>query len=127
MISTVTCVKVSCDTCGRAAAAFKDDPGSEAHFPSPSVAITQLASWQLNPGTGTAECPDCVAIAACQRDGHTFEEWRCCGCQGRIAAHRDAATVDAILTNSCAIQYRRCTRCPIFHEERPRHAAPQDV
>lgn len=127
MIHIVKCTRVECDRCGRSAPAFESEIGSEAHFPSPSAAVEQLAGWQLNPGTGAAQCPDCVANAACERDGHDLEAWHACSCQGRLRHHRAAATVDAILTSSCAMQYRRCVRCPDYTEERPHHAAPQDA
>lgn len=112
MISTLTCVAVRCDHCQR--------PGIDEslHFDSYDDAAAVLTGWRLR-RDGHALCAVCVQDQECAVRGHLYvDEWRRCGCQGRLPDHFAAATVDAIVTRRCPLEFRSCQRSENHTDER---------
>jgi hypothetical protein len=118
VIRIVKCVVVTCDRCQEPGHPIPDEVDGEVHFTSIADAMKQLPDWRLNPGRGHAQCAGCAAEEDCATQGHDLEDdWRGCGCRGRLPAHLAAITVDAILTSTCPVQVRRCRRCEQLSEE----------
>lgn len=81
-VRTMTCIVVSCGTCGNQQHGDDFTP----HYESLVQAKEVMDGWAW-PDPQTAVCPDCRVRAACAQDGHQWSEWRPCLCDGRIPGH----------------------------------------
>jgi hypothetical protein len=104
VITRQACITVGCDGCGESG---DDCDGGVPHFATVEQARGFLDGWRIA-DDGGATCERCVARQACAGQGHVWDEWRDCRCDGLIGEHA-AAGCD---------QSRFCERCH-EHERRP--------
>lgn len=102
--STCQCFTVSCRTCD---VEFGDEEyGYGIHFETVEAALKRLTEdgwWYTQTGV---QCGPCAAKETCASDGHAWEEWHACGCNGRIPSHKTP------------MEIRVCASCSEF-DERP--------
>ncbi|TWP51249.1 hypothetical protein FKR81_16685 [Lentzea tibetensis] len=101
MLTTITCVVVTCDECGD-----NNERDYIPHYTGESDAIEQLCvqGWRVL-GDGTLACPVCVAKQTCQLNGHQWAPWRPCHCHGQVLRH--VGTPNGL----CGNEFRWCERC----------------
>lgn len=109
MIRTVTCVVVGCDRCDKVGGFDDEDWGGELHYASVAAAAAALPGWRVD-AAGEVVCGECVIEEVCATHGHDFEDWRACGCGGKLPPHKAAAVANAALTGVCPVRVRWCQR-----------------
>lgn len=104
------CVVVHCRTCKKGFE-YEDGEGT-IHFDTVTAAEAAVAEhddwWLTQAGP---QCVDCAGRESCTANGHAWEPWKTCRCDGRIPRH------------TVQMESRFCASCPEY-EERPLAEAP---
>ncbi|MFI6907332.1 hypothetical protein ACIBKY_39160 [Nonomuraea sp. NPDC050394] len=101
MITTETCLVVTCTRCGQV---DPDEGYDTLHAANLDQLRAWLPDWQWSDPDTPDLCPACVAEAACERDGHPWSDWR----PSAIAPEW---------------RFRSCDRCHVCERE-PAHTSP---
>jgi hypothetical protein len=90
-------VALVCDSCP---ARLGDDDAGEVHFGSVEQAREYCEGWQIGED-GSAVCDRCLARRACAAQGHDWDRWRDCPCEGLLSTHAVSGCVQARWCNRC--------------------------
>jgi len=109
-VERVVLLRVGCCAPGCASGDDTDEGGylwettaqARRHFTDASEGHEPYYQWQDN-GDGTFTCGRCVCRADCAANGHRWDDWAPCHCDGRIAEHVAAGGVGP--------QRRTCDHC----------------
>ena len=104
-----TCVTLACDGCAKT---FGDsDEGGSWHFDDLEAALKTAADCEWTVVEDGVACPECVAKALCESNGHDWTEWRRCLCGGDTPEHRDTGMTS---------EHRSCQRdqCHTYEQQK---------
>lgn len=110
MIRLVTCVIVSCGSCGEDA----EIGDMLVHFDSYTNAVRSLTEhgWRFLAGDQVL-CGHCANARDCETYGHHWGAWRTCRCRGQSKHHLQFVTPEALVAGVCAAKVRWCERCAV--------------